>query len=133
MSWLKNILAWAAPKAASVIANWQLAAVASGILLVTGFAGGWHLKAVFVAADKTAEIEAAQKAKDDLQTKYDTQSAAWETERAGLESKNKTLNRRLANEIKSKSIYSSCVVPSDGVRALSAAVSGSAAAGESGE
>jgi hypothetical protein len=108
--------------------------IAAAVSITVGFGGGWYVKGKFVKADKADELADAIKDYKGKQASADTAAAGWEKELTTLRLDNQRLNRRIQNEISSKPIYTSCVVPSDGVRALADAVSGAGeSAGEPGK
>lgn len=107
--------------------------IVAAVSLSIGFGSGWHVHTKFVAADQLKKLQDqvdAYKAEQDI---ADAAAKAWEMSLAELREANKKLDRRLRNEIASNRVYSDCVVPASGVRALSDAITGSLGAGESGK
>ena len=113
--------------------NFKLFAVTGIAAMTVGFGAGWHVKTKFVEAAKAKELVAQIEQQTAEQEEANAAATAWEKQLLELRETNRKLNRRLKNEIASNRIYSECVVPASGVRALSSAVSGDNSAAESDE
>jgi hypothetical protein len=108
-----QILAW-------ILSNWRI------ILSVIAFIGS-----VYVYADhhgySTGKKEcetAAEKDRTERQANADAKSAELEKELADQRGRNKVLSKKLGDEIAKNSVYSTCVLPDDGVRLLREAIAG---------
>lgn len=117
---------------ATLLGNWRMLAISAGLALVIGFGTGYKTKSLFDNSAEATRLVAEAKAQKTAQAEADAKAAEWEKQLADLRVANKKLTGRLYVETK-KAIYSSCIVPDDGVRIYDDALSGGTTGGTAGK
>lgn len=112
--------------------NWKAVAVIALCAGVFFIAWDWRgdradieiaqLKADQAAAEQEA-VNKALAAQAEKQAKANETGKELEKKLANLTAINKSLNRKLKNELQQNTVYSTCVVPPDGLRLLNEALS----------
>lgn len=92
-------------------------------ILLAAFGVGFELRTLMDHSNERAQLKAQAEATAVAQAKADGAAKDWEDQIAKLRVANGKLVRRLKNET-SKAIYSTCIVPPDGVQLYNDATTG---------
>lgn len=79
------------------------------------FSGGFELRLLIDHSNERAALVEQAAAQKKAQDKADTATKEWEDKLSKLRTANGKLTKRLQNET-NKAVYSTCVVPADGVQ-----------------
>lgn len=112
---------------AFIMGNWRVLLAATAVSTVLGFGGGWELKSLLVDRAALVQAKADAKAKEIAQAAADKAAKDWEEQLRLANEANRKLQGRLRNEIK-KTVYTACVLPSDGVQLYNDALAGTSTA-----